>query len=90
MRVIAKVDKSIPRNDIKLIGMFGTRYITGKKIASADWITFMWSQTFPLSFYAPAVLPLLVASIVAATECIGDVTATTEASGLPPYGTFAI
>ena len=33
-------------------------------------------------------LPLLVASIVAATECIGDVTATTEASGLPPYGTF--
>lgn len=62
------------------------RYLTGKVITSADWITFVWTHTFPLSFYAPAVLPLLVASIVAATECIGDVTATTEASGLPPYG----
>ncbi|KAH7289966.1 hypothetical protein KP509_30G026100 [Ceratopteris richardii] len=62
------------------------RYLTGKQIASADWVTFLWTQRFPLSFYGPAVLPLLVASIVAATECIGDVTATTEASGLPPYG----
>jgi NCS2 family nucleobase:cation symporter-2 len=62
-------------------------YITGDQIASADWVTFIWTHRFPLTFYAPAVLPLLVASIVAATECIGDVTATTEASGLPPYGT---
>ncbi|MCO5600241.1 hypothetical protein L7F22_054351 [Adiantum nelumboides] len=62
------------------------RYLTGDLIASADWVTFLWTHRFPLSFYAPAVLPLLVASIVAATECIGDVTATTEASGLPPYG----
>eukprot|EP00250_Pteridium_aquilinum_P005918 c15934_g1_i1 orf=83-2062(+) len=70
------------------LGMICTsyRYLTGKEIASADWVTFLWTHRFPLSFYAPAVLPLLVASIVAATECIGDVTATTEASGLPPHG----
>ncbi|MCO5603726.1 hypothetical protein L7F22_057877 [Adiantum nelumboides] len=62
------------------------RFVTGQQISQAHWITFLWTHKFPLTFYAPAVMPLLVASIVAATECIGDVTATTEASGLKPYG----
>lgn len=62
------------------------RFVTGQQISQADWVTFLWTRKFPLKFYAPAVLPLLVASIVAATECIGDITATTEASGLKPYG----
>lgn len=62
------------------------RYVTGTKIADANWVTFLWVHTFPLKFYAPAVLPLLFALISATMECIGDVTATIEASQLQPFG----
>lgn len=62
------------------------RYVTGTKIADANWATFLWVHTFPLKFYAPAVLPLLFALISATMECIGDVTATIEASQLEPFG----
>ncbi|KAH9304470.1 hypothetical protein KI387_008874 [Taxus chinensis] len=62
------------------------RYVTGTKIANADWVTFLWVHTFPLKFYAPAVLPLLFALITTTMECIGDVTATVEASHLEPFG----
>uniref|UniRef100_A0A0D6QX84 Xanthine/uracil permease n=1 Tax=Araucaria cunninghamii TaxID=56994 RepID=A0A0D6QX84_ARACU len=62
------------------------RYVTSTKIANADWVTFLWVHTFPLKFYAPAVLPLVFALITATMECIGDVTATVEASHLEPFG----
>lgn len=62
------------------------RYVTGKLIKEAKWVTFLWSHTFPLGFYAPAILPILFAFMVITMECIGDVTATTEASHLEPHG----
>jgi len=62
------------------------RYVTGDKIAASPWITFLWVHTYPLGFYAPAVLPMLFGFIINCMECIGDVTATMEASGLVPAG----
>ncbi|KAH8939363.1 hypothetical protein BDL97_15G033700 [Sphagnum fallax] len=62
------------------------RYVTGQEISSAKWVTFLWTHRFPIGFYAPAVLPCLFAFMVTTMECIGDVTATTEASMLEPVG----
>jgi uracil-xanthine permease len=62
------------------------RYVTGQQISDAKWITFLWTKRIPLGFYGPAVLPVLLAFMVTTMECIGDITATTEASHLEPYG----
>jgi len=62
------------------------RYVTGTQISEAKWITFLWVHRFKIGFYAPAVLPLLFAFMVTTMECIGDITATTEASHLEPVG----
>eukprot|EP00850_Spirogloea_muscicola_P010979 SM000066S20454 [mRNA] locus=s66:480443:485518:- [translate_table: standard] len=61
-------------------------YVTGAKISDAKWVTFLWVHTFKIGFYAPAVLPMLFGFMVTTMECIGDVTATAEASGLVPVG----
>jgi xanthine/uracil permease len=60
--------------------------VTGTQISEAKWITFLWVRRFKIGFYAPAVLPLLFAFMVTTMECIGDITATTEASHLEPVG----
>jgi len=52
----------------------------GSKIDAADWATFLWTKTFTIGFYGPAVLPCLVAFIVTTLETIGDITATYDAS----------
>ena len=44
--------------------------------------TFLWVETFPLGFYAPVLLPLLIAYLVSTVESIGDISATVEASEL--------
>ena len=62
------------------------RYVTGSQIGSAKWITFLWTHRIPIGFYGPSVLPILFAYMVTTMECIGDVTATTEASHLEPVG----
>jgi NCS2 family nucleobase:cation symporter-2 len=46
----------------------------------------VWVHRFKLGFYAPAVLPILFGFMVTTMECIGDITATTEASELIPIG----
>lgn len=56
--------------------------MTGANIQNAPAITFLWVESFPIGFYAPAVLPLLVAFIVTTVESIGDIGATYEASQL--------
>jgi NCS2 family nucleobase:cation symporter-2 len=38
----------------------GDNYVLTENIKSADPITFLWVETFPLGFYAPAVVPLLI------------------------------
>ena len=60
----------------------GPKYLTGDNITAAPVITFLWVHTFPLGFYAPALLPFLLGFVVTVVENIGDVTATAEASNL--------
>jgi uric acid-xanthine permease len=66
----------------------GLRYVTNDNIVAAEAITFLWVQTFPLSFYAPAMVPLIVAYLVTTVESVGDISATFEASQLDTTGDF--
>lgn len=58
------------------------KYVLSDNIKQADAITFLWKETFPLGFYAPAVIPLLIAFLVTTVETVGDITAVFEASEL--------
>ena len=51
----------------------GSSYVDTSTIKSAVPITFLWVETFPIGFYAPAVIPLLVAYIVTTIETVGDI-----------------
>lgn len=42
----------------------GLSYVTNQNFILADPITFLWVETFPLGFYGPAVIPLLIAYLV--------------------------
>jgi uric acid-xanthine permease len=53
---------------------------------SAPVVTFLWTETFPLTLYGPIVIPAIIAYVVTAVESIGDITATEEASELLPEG----
>ena len=58
----------------------GQKFVTEDNIDEAELITFAWVENFPLGFYGPAVLPLLIAFLVTTVETIGDLTATYDAS----------
>ena len=58
----------------------GMKFVPDTKIENAEPITFAWVENFPIGFYGPAVLPLLIAFLVTTIETIGDLTATYEAS----------
>jgi uracil-xanthine permease len=58
------------------------KFVLGDNIANADPIAFLWTTTFPLGFYAPAVAPLLIAYLVTTVETVGDINAVYEVSGL--------
>ena len=60
----------------------GNRYVLSDNIKSAAPITFLWVETFPIGFYGPAVVPLLISYLVTTTETVGDITATYEVSDL--------
>lgn len=60
----------------------GAKYVTNANIQNADPITFLWVETFPLGFYAPAVIPLLIAYLVTTVETVGDISAVYEVSEL--------
>jgi len=66
--------------------MDGAKYVTGTNIESADPITFLWVETFPLGFYGPAVIPMLIAYLVTTIETVGDISATFDCSGLETNG----
>jgi hypothetical protein len=38
----------------------GNRYVTNRLFEAAPAITFIWTKTFPIHFYAPAILPLII------------------------------
>lgn len=60
----------------------GSSYVTPANIQNAKAITFLWVESFPIGFYAPALIPLLIGFLVTTVETIGDVGATYEASSL--------
>jgi len=65
-----------------LADLDGADYVNTSSIASAPPITFLWVETFPIGFYGPAVIPMLVAYIVTTIETVGDISATFESSNL--------
>ncbi|KAG0166593.1 hypothetical protein DFQ30_006991 [Apophysomyces sp. BC1015] len=63
------------------LGMFD---ISG--IAAAPVGTFLWVNTFKLGVYGPAIIPFLFVQLDMAIECLGDLTAACDLSGLPIEG----
>jgi xanthine/uracil permease len=61
-------------------------YVTSQKIGLAPMFTFLWAETFPLGFYAPALVPLMIGVLVSTIESIGDINASCDASKLKPPG----
>ncbi|KAK9694205.1 hypothetical protein K7432_013521 [Basidiobolus ranarum] len=55
-------------------------------IQSSPAITFLWVKTFKLSVYGPGIIPLLFVYIDFLIECIGDLTANCDVSGIPIEG----
>jgi NCS2 family nucleobase:cation symporter-2 len=53
--------------------MDGAKYVTSANIISADPITFLWVEAFPIGFYGPAVIPMLIAYLVTTIETVGDI-----------------
>lgn len=51
----------------------GDKYVTTANIANAPAIDFLWTETFPIGFYGPAVIPMLIAYIVTTIETVGDI-----------------
>eukprot|EP00980_Cylindrotheca_fusiformis_P021801 scaffold8638_cov77-Cylindrotheca_fusiformis.AAC.3 len=62
----------------------GDKYTSMDSVQDAPGILFLWTKTFPIGFYAPALLPTLIAYVVSTVETYGDTTATAEASGVIP------
>mmetsp|Transcript_6629 Transcript_6629/g.11971 ORF Transcript_6629/g.11971 Transcript_6629/m.11971 type:complete len:566 (-) Transcript_6629:265-1962(-) len=62
----------------------GDAYVSTEGIQTAPAITFLWTTYFPIGFYAPALLPVIIGFMVSGVESIGDLTASGEASGLDP------
>lgn len=63
-----------------------TGYFDRSGIDAAPVASFVWVETFPLTIYAPLVLPILAVYIIVATEAIGDITATCDVSRLDVDG----
>ncbi|KAL6749697.1 uric acid-xanthine permease [Haematococcus lacustris] len=66
-----------------IIDVDGKRFVTSASFESAPAITFNWTKTFPLKFYGPAIIPLIVVAIITGIESVGDTAATIEASRMP-------
>lgn len=66
--------------------MDGAKYVTSANIISADPITFLWVEAFPIGFYGPAVIPMLIAYLVTTIETVGDISATFDCSALETEG----
>jgi len=66
-----------------LTDLDGSSYVDVSSIASAKPITFLWVETFPIGFYGPALIPMLIAYVVVTLETVGDIAATFESSMLP-------
>ena len=63
-----------------------TGYFDHTTIDAAPVASFIWTHTFPLSVYGPAVLPTIAVYLVNIMEAIGDITATCDVSRLEVAG----
>ena len=63
-----------------------TGYFSSSGISAAPAASFIWVKTFPLTIYAPIILPLLAVYIVLMMEAIGDISATCDVSRLEVSG----
>ncbi len=63
-----------------------TGYFPSSGINTAPAVSFVWVKTFPLTIYAPIILPLMAVYIVLMMEAIGDITATCDVSRLEVEG----
>lgn len=61
-------------------------YFDKSSIEAAPAASFVWTTTYKLSVYGPAVLPMLIVYVVLVMETIGDLTATAEVSRLEVEG----
>lgn len=64
----------------------GDPYVVTDNIKNAPVFSFLWMETFPLGFYGPAVIPLVISYLVTSVETIGDLTAVYEVSNLDVLG----
>ncbi|KAI7859300.1 permease family-domain-containing protein [Circinella umbellata] len=61
-------------------------YVDGSVISSAPIGTFTWTTTFPITVYGPAVIPFLIVYLDNILESIGDITASSDVSGVEVDG----
>lgn len=72
-----------------IVGMIiagATGYVDGSSISSAPVGTFIWTTTFPISIYGPAVIPFLIVYLDNILESLGDITASCDVSGVEVDG----
>lgn len=60
----------------------GASFVSTSRIEDAPYITFLFVETFPIGFYGPGLIPLLIAFYVTTVETAGDITAVYDASYL--------
>lgn len=61
-------------------------YVDNNAIDSAPPVTFLWTRTFPITVYGPAVIPFLIVYLDNMLESIGDITASCDVSGVEVEG----
>ncbi|KAK5070233.1 hypothetical protein LTS08_007907 [Lithohypha guttulata] len=61
-------------------------YFSDAGIKTAPAASFIWVHTFPLTVYAPMILPFMAVYLVLMMEAIGDITATCDVSRLEVEG----
>ena len=50
----------------------GESFVSFQSIQDAPWVTFLWTTTFNLGIFVPAILPMITVFITTSIECIGD------------------
>ncbi|KAG0098576.1 hypothetical protein BGZ93_011105 [Podila epicladia] len=61
-------------------------YTDSSSMHASPVVTFLWTKTYKLSIYPPAIIPLLITYTLAMVESIGDITASCEVSQLSVEG----
>ena len=68
----------------------GESFVSLRSMQDAPWVTFLWTTTYNLGIFVPAILPMITVFITTSIECIGDTSATLELSQMPDVGPDAV